>query len=173
MADNGHQGAIKVLKLTENSNDFLATIQVGVTLSGFLTSASASMSFSGMLADFLSFMPVPKHIIEVLSTVIITLVLSYFSLVLGELVPKKIAMQHAEAVSFKVVGILLGIEAVFKPFISLLSFSMNLVVKLLGFNPDASEQTVTEEEILMLVDAGEEKGMIEEQAKDMITNILF
>ena len=171
MAANGHQGAIKVLKLTENSNDFLATIQVGVTLSGFLTSASASMSFSGVLADALSFLPVPRHAVEVMSTVIITLILSYFSLVLGELVPKKIAMQHAETVSFKVVGILLAIAAVFKPFIALLSHSMNLVVKLIGFNPNASEQVVTEEEILMLVDAGEEKGMIEEQAKDMIANI--
>ncbi len=171
LASQGHHGAMNVMKLTENSSDFLATIQVGVTLSGFLTSASASMSFSGVVAEALSFLSIPRNVIEGLSTVIVTLILSYFSLVLGELVPKKIAMQNAEGVSYKVVGVLLVIAKIFKPFISFLSFSTNLVVKALGFNPNASEQTVTEEEILMLVDAGEEKGMIEERAKDMIINI--
>ena len=171
MAEDGNKKAAKVLKLTENSSRFLATIQVGVTLSGFLTSASASQSFSGKLAEKLSFLPVPSGVVYGVSTVLITVLLSYFSLVLGELVPKKIAMQRAEELSFKFIGILNGTSTVFKPFISFLSFSTNVVLKMLGFDPNASEETVTEEEILMMVDAGEEKGVIGETAKDMISNI--
>lgn len=171
MAENGDKRAKKIVRLIENSSNFLATIQVGVTLSGFLTSASASQSFSNNLADVLSFLPFSRNFISALSTVIITIILSYFSLVLGELVPKKIAMQKAEAISFKVVNILQGVATVFKPFIKFLSASTNFVVKILGFNPNASEETVTEEEILMMVDVGNEKGVIEQTEKDMIANI--
>nr|WP_319489792.1 hemolysin family protein [uncultured Caproiciproducens sp.] len=171
MAEDGNKKAAKVLKLTENSSRFLATIQVGITLSGFLTSASASQSFAGKLTALLSFLPLSTGLIYGISTVLITVLLSYFSLVFGELVPKKIAMQRAEELSFKFIGILNGTSTVFRPFISFLSFSTNIVMKMLGFDPNASEQTVTEEEILMMVDAGEEKGVIGESAKDMISNI--
>ncbi len=171
MGAEGHSGAIKVLKLVDNSSDFLATIQVGVTLSGFLTSASASQSFSAPLAAFLEFTGLPQNIREAASMFIVTLVLSFFSLVLGELVPKKIAIQNAEAVSFFVVGTLLFISKIFNPFIKLLSASTNLIIRVMGMDPNKNEQTVTEEEILMMVDAGEEKGTIEERAKDMIVNI--
>lgn len=171
MAEDGNRKAAKILKLTENSSRFLATIQVGVTLSGFLTSASASQSFSGRLADALAFLPVSRSVVYGISTVVITVLLSYFSLVFGELVPKKIAMQRAEELSFKFIGILDGTSTVFKPFITFLTFSTNVVLKMLGFDPDSNEETVTEEEILMMVDAGEEKGVIGESAKDMISNI--
>lgn len=171
MAEDGNKKAAKVLKLTSNSSRFLATIQVGVTLSGFLTSASASQSFAGKLAGALSFLPLSQNIIYGVSTVFITILLSYFSLVFGELVPKKIAMQRAEELSFKFIGILNGTSAVFRPFITFLTFSTNVVLKMLGFDPNSSEETVTEEEILMMVDAGEEKGVIGENAKDMISNI--
>lgn len=171
MAESGHVPSQKILKLTKDSSNFLATIQVGVTLSGFLTSASASQGFSGIVANWLSWIPLSPSIIQALSTFIITIILSYFSLVLGELVPKKIAMQNAEAISFKAVGILQGVATAFKPFIKLLSASTNLVVSIFGFDPNASEEVVTEEEILMMVDVGEEKGVIEERAKDMISNI--
>ena len=171
MAEDGNPKAAKVLKLTSNSSRFLATIQVGVTVSGFLTSASASQSFAGSLTKALSFLPVSESILSGIATVIITILLSYFSLVFGELVPKKIAMQRAEELSFKFIGILNGTSTVFKPFISLLTFSTNVVLKMLGFDPNSSEETVTEEEILMMVDAGEEKGVIGETAKDMISNI--
>lgn len=171
MAEDGNKKAAKILKLTSNSSRFLATIQVGVTLSGFLTSASASQSFAGRLADALVFLPVSQSVIYGASTVIITILLSYFSLVFGELVPKKIAMQRAEELSFKFIGILNGTSVVFRPFISFLTFSTNVVLKMLGIDPNSSEETVTEEEILMMVDAGEEKGVIGETAKDMISNI--
>ncbi len=171
MAEDGDKKAAKILKLTSNSSRFLATIQVGVTLSGFLTSASASQSFAGKLSNALSFLPFSESFVQGASTVIITILLSYFSLVFGELVPKKIAMQHAEALSYKFIGILDGTSVAFKPFISLLTASTNVVLKIFGLDPNAEEDTVTEEEILMMVDAGEEKGVIGESAKDMISNI--
>jgi putative hemolysin len=171
MAEDGNKKAGKVLKLTSNSSRFLATIQVGITLSGFLTSASASQSFAGKLAQALSFLPFSPSFLYGASTVIITMLLSYFSLVFGELVPKKIAMQRAEELSFKFIGVLNSTSAIFKPFISFLTFSTNVVLKIMGFDPNSSEDTVTEEEILMMVDAGEEKGVFGETAKDMISNI--
>lgn len=171
MAEDGNKRAARILKLTENSSRFLATIQVGVTVSGFLTSASASQSFSGELAQALSFLPFSQGVVHGIATVALTILLSYFSLVFGELVPKKIAMQRAEALSFKFIGILTATSTVFRPFISLLTFSTNVVLKMLGIDPNAAEDTVTEEEILMMVDAGEEKGVIGETAKDMISNI--
>jgi putative hemolysin len=159
------------LKLTSNSSRFFSTIQIGVTLAGFLSSAAAAQSFSDMLAGALSFLPLPQQTIDGISTFLITLILSYFSLVFGELVPKKIAMKRAEALSFRFAGVLTGIAAVFRPIVSLLTASTNAVVKLLGIDPRDTEQTITEEEILMMVDAGEEKGVLDEDAKDMISNI--
>lgn len=171
MAEDGNKRAAKIVKLTTNTSRFFATIQVGVTLSGFLTSASASQSFSGKLAGTLSFLPVSQSVIYGVSTVLITLLLSYFSLVFGELVPKKIAMQRAEQLSFKFIGILDATSVAFRPFITFLTFSTNVVLKMLGFDPNSMEEAVTEEEILMMVDAGEEKGVFGVTARDMISNI--
>ena len=177
MADEGDKRAKKILKHTDNPSNFLSTIQLGVTLAGFLTSASAAESFAGPLANKLSgWLHIAAEssvhgIISGVSMVLITIVISYFSLVLGELVPKRIAMQKCEAISFKVVGILLFVRAITRPFIKILSVSTNIVVRMLGFDPNANEEVVTEEEIRMLVDAGEEKGVIEESQKEMINNI--
>ena len=117
------------------------------------------------------FLPFSAGAVQNIATVLVTLILSYFSLVLGELVPKKIAMQRAEQLSLKAVDVLRFVATVFKPFIWFLSLSTNFVIKLLGFDPNAGEETVTEEEILMMVDAGEENGVFEETTKDMISNI--
>ena len=175
MAEEGHSGAKKVLQLVESPSAFLSTIQIGVTLAGFLTSASAADNFSEPLAAWLiKILSLPQNAIGVMENValvIVTVIMSYFSLVLGELAPKRIAMQKAESISFKVVGILLFIKKIMIPFIKVLSLSTNAVVRMLGFDPNASEDTVTEEEILMMVDAGEEKGVIEESQKEMINNI--
>ncbi len=175
MAEEGHKKAKQVVKLTENSSKFLSTIQIGVTIAGFLTSASASETFAKLLAGALSGTALEKavgaNVIHGISVVLITLIMSYFSLVLGELAPKKIAMQAYEKISFKVVGILLFVAKIFNPFVKLLSASTNGVVRLLGFNPHADEETVTEEEIRMMVDVGGEKGVIEDVQKEMINNI--
>jgi putative hemolysin len=175
MAEDGHKKAKQVVKLTENSSKFLSTIQIGVTLAGFLTSASASETFakllSNALADSALERAVGSNVVHGFSIFIITLIMSYFSLVLGELAPKKIAMQKPEQISFKVVGILLFFSKAFSPFVKVLSVSTNAVVRLFGFNPHADEETVTEEEIRMMVDVGGEKGVIEDVQKEMINNI--
>lgn len=175
MAEEGHKKAKKILKLTANSSNFLSTIQIGVTLAGFLTSASASESFAGPLVETLvkksEFCCAHASTVNVICIIVITIITSYFSLVLGELVPKKIAMQKSEKISFAVVDVLLFVAAVTKPFVKVLSLSTNGVVRLFGLDPNADEENVTEEEIRMLVDVGEEKGVIEGTQAEMIDNI--
>ncbi len=173
MAEDGHKKAKLVLKLTSNSTRFLSTIQIGVTLAGFLSSASASASFAELLTNAIvkAIPSAPVSLISGVSVVVITLITSYFSLVFGELAPKKIGMQAPEKVSFAVVKPLLVISKITTPFVKLLSVSTNLVVRLLGFDPNADEEELTEEEIRMMVDVGGEKGVIEDVQKEMINNI--
>ena len=176
MAEEGHKKAQKIVKLTSDSSGFLSTIQVGVTLAGFLTSASASQNFAQMLTDWakVQFDITSQTAVSMLSAVcvvIITIITSYFSLVLGELVPKKIAMTKSETIAFGVVGFLLGFKKLMTPVIFILTKSTNAVTRLLHINPSAMEEQVTEEEIRMMVDVGEEKGVIEESQRDMIINI--
>lgn len=175
LAEEGNKKAKQIVKLTENPNRFLSTIQIGVTLAGFLASASASQNFADLLMNALKHTAIvnviPESVINGISVVLITIITSYFSLVLGELAPKRIAMQVPEKVSFKVVGILLFIAKIAKPFVKVLSVSTNGVVRLLGFDPNADEENVTEEEIRMMVDVGGEKGVIEDSQKEMIDNI--
>ncbi|MGN0448412.1 MAG: hemolysin family protein [Acutalibacteraceae bacterium] len=174
-AEEGNKKAKQIKKLTENPSNFLSTIQIGVTLAGFLTSASASTTFAQMLTDaVLRTSPALasyQGIISGASVVVITLIMSYFSLVLGELAPKRMAMQRPEKIAYKVVGILLVVKKIASPFVKVLSLSTNGVVRLLGFDPNANEEVVTEEEIRMMVDVGEEKGVIENLQKEMINNI--
>ncbi len=173
MAEDGNKKAKQVKKLTENPSNFLSTIQIGVTLAGFLTSASASTTFANMLSEAVIgwFPSAPKGLINGASVVIITVIMSYFSLVLGELAPKRMAMQKPEQIAFKVVPVLLIVKKVTAPFVKILSLSTNAVVRLFGFDPNANEEVVTEEEIRMMVDVGEEKGVIENLQKEMINNI--
>ena len=175
LAEEGHKKAKQVKKLTENSSNFLSTIQIGVTLAGFLTSASASQSFVDMLSGAILrlsvFSGVSAGVIRGVSMVLITIVTSYFSLVLGELAPKKIAMANPEKISYRVVGALLTVQKITIPFVKVLSVSTNAVVRLFGIDPHADQESVTEEEIRMMVDVGEEKGVIEDVQKEMINNI--
>ncbi len=173
MAEDGNKKARLVLKLTKNPTRFLSTIQIGITLAGFLTSASAATSFAEMLTSAVTtaIPSLPVDVVSPIAVVLITLVMSYFSLVLGELVPKRIGMQIPEKVAFMVAKPLLFISKVTGPFVRFLSFSTNLIVKILGFDPNANEESVTEEEIRMMVDVGGEKGVIEDDQKEMINNI--
>lgn len=175
MAEEGNKKAKQVMKLTANSSSFLSTIQIGVTLAGFLTSASAADSFADPLVAKLLTTPaaqyVPEGVINGVCVVLITIIVSYFSLVIGELAPKRIAMQIPEKISFTVVPVLLFTAKVTKPFVKILSFSTNAVVRLFGFDPNADEEQVTEEEIRMMVDVGEEKGVIEGAQREMIDNV--
>lgn len=173
LAEEGHKKAKLIKKLTENPSNFLSTIQIGVTLAGFLTSASASTTFAAMLTDaVMKVAPtLPRGIISGASVVVITVIMSYFSLVLGELAPKRMGMQKPEEIAYKVVGILLIVKKLTTPFVKILSLSTNAVVRLFGFDPNANDDVVTEEEIRMMVDVGEEKGVIENIQKEMINNI--
>ena len=175
MADDGNKKAQRIMKLTADSSRFLATIQLGVTLAGFLTSAFAAQSLSEPLsALILRLFPsldTAVGAVQTVSMILITVIMSYFSLVLGELVPKRIAMQKAEKLSFAVCGILSGLSVVMRPFIAFLSLSTNFIVRLFGMDPHAGEENMTEEEIRMMVDVGGEKGVIEDVQKEMIDNI--
>ncbi len=172
MAEDGHKKAKMVLKLTSNSTRFLSTIQIGVTLAGFLSSASAATSFAEMLTNaVVDGGRLSYDVVYPISVVVITLIVSYFSLVLGELAPKRIGMQIPEKVAFAVVKPLLFISRLAGPFVKFLSLSTNAVVRILGFDPNEDEEVVTEEEIRMMVDVGGEKGVIEDAQKEMIDNI--
>lgn len=173
LAEEGDKKAKQIQKLTENPSNFLSTIQIGVTLAGFLTSASASQTFATMLTEKLVSLgtPIPAGIINGFSVVIITVIMSYFSLVLGELAPKRMAMQKPKEIAYAVVGILLVVKKFTIPFVKVLSASTNLIVRLFGFDPNADDEVVTEEEIRMMVDVGQEKGVIEDLQKEMIDNI--
>ena len=175
MASEGNKKAKQIQKLTENTSSFLSTIQIGVTLAGFLTSATAAQSFAEMLSNAIAKTSivniVPIGVISGFSTVVITLVMSYFSLVLGELVPKKIAMNKPEKMAFMAAPILVFVAKITRPIVKFLAFSTNGVLRLIGIDPHADEEVVTEEEIRMMVDVGGEKGVIEDAQIEMINNI--
>lgn len=174
MAEEGNKKAKQIAKLVSEPSKFLATIQVGVTISGFLASAVAAESFSGRITAALHPMMesvVSEDVLAAIVLVIITCILSYFTLVFGELVPKRFAMQNCEAVSMFVIGFLTVFEKVTRPFVKFLSFSTNGIIKLFGGDPNATDENVTEEEIRMMVDLGEEKGTIEVGEKELIENV--
>jgi putative hemolysin len=173
LAESGDKKAKMLQNLLSEPSRFLATIQIGITLAGFLASAFAAGSFSGRLAEFLINIgvPIPKDLLETISVVVITLILSYFTLVVGELVPKRLALQKAEAIAYTAVGPLTILSKVTAPFVKLLTLSMNVIVRLFGVDPNAEDENVTEEEIRMMVDVGKEKGTIQDIEKVMINNI--
>lgn len=169
----GDKRAIRLTKLTEQPARFLATIQVGITFAGFLGSAFAANSFSGRITQlFISLgVNISASTLETISVILITIILSYFTLVLGELVPKRIAMRNAEKLALFMSGLIYAISRIFAPVVFLLTVSTNGLLRLFGINPHDEENAVTEEEIRMMVDAGSEKGAIDPEEKDMIQNI--
>jgi putative hemolysin len=173
MADQGDKRAKRLFKLTREPAKFLATIQVAITLSGFLGSAFAADGFSEPLVDWILSLGVniPRSTLDSIAVVVITLILSYFTLVFGELVPKRVAMKKAEALGLSISGLVSGISTVFKPIVWFLSVSTNAILRLLGIDPNEADEQVNEEEILMMVDAGSEKGAIDEQEKEFIQNV--
>ena len=173
MAEQGNSRAKRLVRLTKEPARFLATIQVAITLSGFLGSAFAADNFSEPLVDWMIHMGVsiPRATLDAGAVIFITLVLSYFTLIFGELVPKRIAMKKPEQIAMGISGLVSGISIVFKPIVSFLSVSTNLVLRLCGIDPKEEEEQVSEEEIRMMVDVGSEKGTIEHQEKEFIQNV--
>ena len=173
MAEQGNKRAGRLFRLTREPAKFLATIQVAITLSGFLGSAFAADNFSDPLVDLILGLGVniPRSTLDVIAVVLITLILSYVTLIFGELVPKRIAMKRSEQIAMGISGIVSGISVAFKPLVWLLSVSTNLVLRLCGIDPNEAEDQVSEEEIRMMVDAGSENGTIDHQEKEFIQNV--
>lgn len=171
-AKDGNKKAKKIKKMLENPSKFLATIQIGITLAGFLSSAFASEAFASELAPVLhNLVPtVDASVWNSIAIVLITIILSYFTLIFGELVPKRIAMKYYERIAFATIGIIRFISIVTAPFVRFLTFSTNIVSKIFGISGN-EEETVTEEEIRMMVDVGEEKGSIDKEEREMINNV--
>ena len=173
LAEQGDRRALRLSRLTVNPAKFLATIQVAITLSGFLGSAFAADNFSDSMTDWLLGLGVamPRETLETISVVLITLILSYFTLIFGELVPKRIAMKKAESLSLALSGLICGIAVLCTPLVWLLSVSTNTVLRLVGIDPDEDPDEVSEEGIRMMVDAGSEKGAIDHEEKEFIQNV--
>lgn len=171
-AREGNKKAIQIEKMLKSPSKFLATIQIGITLAGFLSSAFASDAFAEKLAPTLyQVMPfLSLGVWKSISIILITIILSFFTLVFGELVPKRLAMKNYEKISFGTIGIIRAISIITSPFVKLLTFVTNAISKLFGVGEN-EEESVTEEEIKMMVDQGEEKGTIKEEEKELINNV--
>ena len=170
-AKEGNKKAKQIKKMLREPSKFLATIQIGITLAGFLSSAFAADAFADDLAPMLqNLIPLGLTAWRNISIILITIILSYFSLIFGELVPKRLAMRNSEKIAFGTIGIIRTISIITAPFVKLLTASTNGVSKLFGIS-GTDEETVTEEEIRMMVDVGEEKGSIKEEEKELINNV--
>ena len=173
MAQEGNKKAAKLFRLTEQPSRFLATIQVVITLSGFLGSAFAAENFSGRFVSVLvdAGVQIPEKTLDAIAVVLITLLLSYITLIFGELVPKRLAMHNSEKIALGVSGLVTAASKIFAPLVGLLTVSTNGILRLFGIDPNEDDDQVTEEEIRMMVDAGSEKGTIDNEEKDMIQNV--
>ena len=173
MAEKGDKRAEKLLKMTSNSSKFLSTIQVAITLAGFLGSAFAADTFAEPLVVFLveSGLPIAPAVIKSVCVVLITLILAYFNIVFGELIPKRLALKNSEKIALSLARFLTIISKIFAPIVALLTLSTNGILKLLGVNPNEEDEIVTEEEILMMAEAGNEQGTIQDTESELIKNI--
>ena len=171
-AKKGDKKSKKINKMLKNPSEFLSTIQIGITLAGFLSSAYAADHFAGRLSPLLeNIFPIfSLQVWNNIAIVIITVILSYFTLIFGELVPKRIAMKHYEKIAFSSIGIISAISKVMSPFVKFLTWSTNVVSKIFGVSGE-EEEIVTEEEIRMMTDVGEQKGTIGKTEGKMIDNV--
>ena len=173
LAAEGDKRAARLSRLTSQPARFLATIQISITLAGFLGSAFAADNFADRLVEAVQStgVNINAHLLNSISVVVITLILSFFTLVFGELVPKRLAMKKAESIALALSGVISFISAAFRPIVWLLTVSTNLVLKLLGVDPNEKDDELTEDEIRMMIDAGSEKGAIEEGEKELLQNV--
>ena len=173
MAEEEDKRALRLVKITSQPARFLATIQVAITLSGFLGSAFAAENFSEVIVDWLIGIGVtiPAEVLESVSVIFITVVLSYFTLVFGELLPKQIGMRKSQKIALGLSGLIHGVSIIFAPLVSLLTISTNVILRMFGINPNQEAEHISEEEIRMMVDMGSEKGTIDPEEKRMIQNV--
>lgn len=174
-AESGNKRAGKMLKIIQEPTQFLSTIQIGITLAGFLGSAFAADNFaerlSGGLIRLFGASSEHEGTIRTVSVILITLILSYFTLVLGELVPKRIAMRHKEKLAGAVCGIITVLSKILKPIIWFLTVSTNGVLRLFGIDPKEKEEAVSEEDIVIMLDAGGDDGTIRQDDIRYIKNV--
>jgi len=171
LSESGNRSAKRLRRLTNQPARFLATIQVAITLAGFLGSAFAADNFAERLARVIEIPGLSAGAVETICVVLVTLILSYFTLVLGELVPKRLAMRNSEKIAMALAGLLSFISMLFAPVVWMLTVSTNGMLRLFGIDPNEEEEEVSEEEIRMMVDAGGEKGAIEPEEREMISNV--
>ena len=175
LADDGNKKAVKMLKIIEEPTQFLSTIQIGITLAGFLGSAFAADNFAEVLSAAISktfkLSADNTRIINTVAVVLVTLILSYFTLIFGELVPKRIAMKHKEKLANSVCGIISFLAAVLKPIIWFLTVSTNAVLRLVGIDPHEKEEPVSEEDIVLMLDAGADEGSLDHDDIEYIKNV--
>ena len=171
-AKEGNKKAKQIEKMLKTPSKFLATIQIGITLAGFLSSAFASDTFAEMLApnlyQLMPFISLPAW--KNISIIAITIILSFFTLIFGELVPKRLAMKHYEKIAFATIGVIRAISIVTSPFVKLLTVCTNGISKIFGVG-ESEEESVTEEEIKMMVSQGQEKGTIKQEEQELINNV--
>lgn len=175
LAEDGNKKAVKMLKIIEEPTQFLSTIQIGITLAGFLGSAFAADNFAEVLSSAISkafnLSADNTKIINTVAVVLVTLILSYFTLIFGELVPKRIAMKHKEKLANSVCGIISFLAAVLKPIIWFLTISTNAVLRLVGIDPHEKEEPVSEEDIVLMLDAGADEGSLDHDDIEYIKNV--
>ncbi len=173
LSSQGNKKAIRLSKLVEQPSRFLATIQVAITFAGLLSSAFAADSFAAPVVKWLLSIGVPlgQKTLGNAVVIIITIILAYFNLVFGELVPKRIAMKRAEKMALGMSNMLFGVSVIFRPIVFILTVSTNLVLRIFGIDPNESDDKVTEEEIRMLLSQGNEQGTINDDETEMIQNV--
>ena len=174
-AEDGDKKAKTMLKIIEEPTRFLSTIQIGITLAGFLGAAFAADNFAeGLSNAIVEAFNIPREqagIINTAAVVLITIILSFFTLVLGELVPKRVAMKYKEKLSEAVCGIIAGLATILKPIIWLLTVSTNGILRLFGIDPHEKEDPVSEEDIVLMLDAGADEGSLDQSDITYIKNV--
>lgn len=170
LVEEGNKKAIMLDRLLEEPSKFLSTIQVGITLAGFFASASAATGLSKYLSSYLQKLNIPYS--SQISMILITFLLSYITLVFGELIPKRLALRSSEKIALFSIEIIVAISKIFSPFVKFLTFSTNIVLSILRMKDDNLEEKVSKEEIRSLVEVGREHGIINEVEKEMIENII-
>lgn len=173
LAEDGNKRAVRLSKLVEQPSRFLATIQVAITLAGLLSSAFAADSFADPIVRAIknSGSAMNENTLRTIIVIVITIILSYFNLVFGELVPKRIAMKKTEQLSLGLANLLYAVSIIFKPLVFILTASTNGILRLFKINPNENDEKVTEEEIRMLLSQGSEQGAIKEYENEIIQNV--
>ena len=174
-AEDGDKTAAALLKVVENPNTFLSGIQVAITLSGFLSAAFGTENFSGYLDDFMLgtlHLPLPAGVVSVISTVLVTVIISFFSIAFGEMVPKRIAMQKPMMFAVPALHVLRVVSVVFAPMFALLNVCTNGTLRLMGMKVEAEEGVASEEDLRLMVESSGEQGTIDQDEQEWIENVL-